>query len=76
MYIKFLQKHQVVEESAVAEISVLETLAWKYLEYVPLILGNYKKFEDKYYQIYYFFHFKHAKNLSGNCRIICRKTKI
>ena len=36
------KQHQGVDWSAAYEISVLEILFWKYLEYVPLILSNYK----------------------------------
>ena len=44
MYIKFLQKkHQVVGPSGAYEISVYEILLWKYLEFVPVILCNYKE---------------------------------
>ena len=35
--------HQVVDSWAAYEISVLEILFRKYLEYVPIILRNYKK---------------------------------
>ena len=35
------KKHQVVDGWAADEISVLEILFWKYLEYVPLILRKY-----------------------------------
>ena len=37
------KEHQVPDRSAAYEISVLESLLWKYSEYVPLILHNYKK---------------------------------
>ena len=41
------KEHQVVYSGAVDEISVLETLLWKYLEYVALILRNYKKLKSR-----------------------------
>ena len=37
------KEHQVVDCWDADEISVLEILFWKYLEYVALILRNYKK---------------------------------
>ena len=37
------KEHQVLDRSAAYEKSVLESLLWKYSEYVPLILHNYKK---------------------------------
>ena len=41
-YVECVQKkkHQGVDDSAAYEISVLEILFWKYLEYVPLISHN------------------------------------
>ena len=36
------KEHQGVDRSATYEISVLEILFWKYLEYIPLSLHNYK----------------------------------
>ena len=36
------KEHQVVDSCAADEISVSEILFGKYLEYVPLILHNYK----------------------------------
>ena len=36
------KEHQVVDSCAADEISVSEILFGKYLEYVPLILRNYK----------------------------------
>ena len=43
-YIKIPAKeHQVVDHSEADEISFSQVLFWKYLEYVPLILRNYKK---------------------------------
>ena len=41
------KEHQVVYSGAVDEISVLQTLLWKYLEYVALILCNYKKLKSR-----------------------------
>ena len=41
------KEHQVVYSGAVGEISVLQTLLWKYLEYVALILRNYKKLKSR-----------------------------
>ena len=37
------KENQGVDRSATYEISVLEILFWKQLEYVPLILPNHKK---------------------------------
>ena len=37
------KEHQVVDRGAADEISLSQILFWKYLEYVPLILRNYKK---------------------------------
>ena len=37
------KEHQAVDRWDAEEISVSEILLWKYLEYVPLILHNYKK---------------------------------
>ena len=37
------KKHQVVDHRDANEISVSEILSWKYLEYPPVILPNYKK---------------------------------
>ena len=37
--------HQEIDNGAANEISVSEILFWKYLEYVPLILCNYKKLQ-------------------------------
>ena len=42
-YIECTKEHQVVDRSAADEISVFKILFWKYLEYVTLILCNYKK---------------------------------
>ena len=39
----FCQKHQVVGPSGAYEISFDEILFWKYLEFVPIILCNYKE---------------------------------
>ena len=37
------KEHQVVDSCAANEILVSEIFCWKYLEYVTLILPNYKK---------------------------------
>ena len=42
IYIIPAKEHQVVDRSGAEEILILETLLWKYLEYVHLILQNYK----------------------------------
>ena len=68
------KEHQVVDLWAADEISVLERLFLKYLEYVTLILRNYKKM-DKHFHIYKFIFFKCRIHLSDNSRIIFRKTK-
>ena len=41
------KEHQVVDSWAPDEISVSELLFWKYSEYVPQILRNYKKLKRK-----------------------------
>ena len=42
IYIIPAKEHQVVDRSGAEEILISETLLWKYLEYVHLILQNYK----------------------------------
>ena len=42
IYIIPAKEHQVVDCSGAEEILISETLLWKYLEYVHLILQNYK----------------------------------
>ena len=42
IYIIPAKEHQVVDHSGAEEILISETLLWKYLEYVHLILQNYK----------------------------------
>ena len=37
------KEHEVVDHWPADEISILKILFWKYLEYVPLILSNYKR---------------------------------
>ena len=37
------KEHQAVDRWDADELSVSSILLWKYLEYVPLILHNYKK---------------------------------
>ena len=43
VYKIFTKEHDVADNSTTDKISVLEFLLWKYLEYVSLILHNYKK---------------------------------
>ena len=38
--------HQVVYSWAADEVSALEILFWEYLEYIHLILRNYKKIKE------------------------------
>ena len=40
------KEHQGAYREDVEEISVLQILFWKYLEYVPLILHSYKKLNN------------------------------
>ena len=40
------KEQQVIDRSGAYEISVLQILSWKCLEYVPLILRNYKKLKS------------------------------
>ena len=47
IYIIPAKEHQVVDRSGGEEILISETLFWKYLEYVHLILQNYKKLKAK-----------------------------
>ena len=42
IYIIPAKEHQVVDRSGAEEILISEILLWKYLEYVHLILQNYK----------------------------------
>ena len=42
-----IEEHQVVDSWAADEISVLETLPCKYLEYISLILCNQQKLKSE-----------------------------
>ena len=70
------KKHQVVDRWAADEISVLEILFSKYLEYVLLILRNYKKLKrTNFFRFTISSFFKCPIRLSDNSNIIFIKRK-
>ena len=77
MYTKFQQKNQLVDNWAADEISVSEILFRKYLEYVLLILGNYKKLKNtRKFRFTISSIYQCAINISDNFNMICWKTKM
>ena len=65
------EEHQIIDRSATYETSVLEILFWKYLEYVPLILRNYKKLKRTKIVIFIvsFFYMSNTSSASHYCKI-------